>query len=263
MSEVQRRANVLLEEAAKEATEEIAGALQEMGLTGPAARVFSALTRVTEATAGDLVLRTGIPDSKIYYALRELVEAGLLEVQEGKPRRYRLVSPEETEQRLQTTLTTRYEQEQAKIRRVAALLEPLQAGSRSPTMDIAYVVKGQSNVTARAQGMIRSARREIVVLASEEAFFRSIEAELTAAVRRDVPVKLAVLDVPMEEELARRAEIRSIVCNCLVVVADGQQILTVTEVEDGSAYAITSTDETLVSLGRDYWESPRCCVVSP
>jgi hypothetical protein len=30
---------------------------------------------------------------------------------------------------------------------------------------------------------------------------------------------------------------------------------------DGDAYAITSTDPTLVRLGLDYWESPRCCVM--
>ncbi len=255
------RANLLLEEAAKEAREEIVATLQDIGLTGPAAKVFFALTRVSEATAGDLVLTTGIPDSKIYYALRELVEAGLLEVQEGKPRTYRTVSPQEAENRLQKILSARHERERGKVRRMGSLIEPLQAGSRSPTMDLAYVVKGMSNVLTRANLMISSARRGIVVLASEESFFRSLEEDLADAARRGVQVRLAVPEVEVAEDLKRLAEIRPIVCSCLVLVVDEQQILTVTETPDGSGYAITSTDETLVRLGLDYWDSPRCCIV--
>jgi len=55
--------------------------------------------------------------------------------------------------------------------------------------------------------------------------------------------------------------VRSIVCDCVLVVVDGQQVLTMSRTRDGDAYAITSTDPTLVQLGLDYWESPRCCVM--
>ncbi len=144
---------------------------------------------------------------------------------------------------------------------MGSLIEPLQAGSRSPTMDLAYVVKGMSNVLTRANLMISSARRGIVVLASEESFFRSLEEDLADAARRGVQVRLAVPEVEVAEDLKRLAEIRPIVCSCLVLVVDEQQILTVTETPDGSGYAITSTDETLVRLGLDYWDSPRCCIV--
>ncbi len=147
------------------------------------------------------------------------------------------------------------------MKRISSLLEPLQAGSRSPTMDLAYVVKGMSNVVARANSMVSSARREVILLASEEDFLRRLEDGLSEAARRGVRVRLAVPEVEISEELEKRAEIRSIVCSCLILVVDGQQILTVTRTPDGSGYAITSTDETLVRLGRDYWESPRCCVV--
>jgi len=40
---------------------------------------------------------------------------------------------------------------------------------------------------------------------------------------------------------------------------DGEQILTANRTGDGGMYAITSTDATLVRLGLEYWESPRCC----
>ncbi|TLZ53447.1 MAG: TrmB family transcriptional regulator [Methanobacteriota archaeon] len=260
MSEVKKRANVLLEEAAHGSRQEIEGTLRDLGLSGYASQAFAALVRLPHATAGDLIARTGIPDSKIYYAMDELAERGLVAVQTGKPKRYRAVPPKDAASRLQRMLDERHERERASVTRVAALLEPLRSSATTSTTDLAYVVKGLSNVIARAQAMVASARRELVVLASDEAFLRKIEHDLVNASRRRVKVKLAVPDIRLERELEKAAEVRAIVCNCLVLVADGQQVLTITRLGDGSAYGITSADETLVRLGLEYWDSPRCCV---
>src|SRR3990172_5450626 len=86
MSEVKARANVLLEEAARPSLAEVGATLRELGLCGYGADAFCAFVRVSEATAGDVVRKTGIPDSKIYYALDELAERGLVEVQAGEPK---------------------------------------------------------------------------------------------------------------------------------------------------------------------------------
>ena len=77
--------------------------------------------------------------------------------------------------------------------------------------------------------------------------------------RRKVKLKLAV-PMPIGPDLERFAEVRSIVCSCMILVVDDQQVLTVTRTSGDDAYGITSTDETLVRLGTEYWESPRCCV---
>jgi sugar-specific transcriptional regulator TrmB len=142
-----------------------------------------------------------------------------------------------------------------------SLLEPLRASTSSPIADLAYIVKGVPNIAARASGLIASARKEIVVLASDEPFFRKIEGDLGKAARRRIRVKLAIPDIEVEKDLSKAAEVRTILCNCLLLVVDGQQVLTMTRMMDGDAYAITSTDPTLVRLGLDYWESPRCCVM--
>jgi sugar-specific transcriptional regulator TrmB len=260
MSEVKARANVLLEEAAQRSMEEIKGTLRDLGLSGYASDAFCALARMAKATAGDLVLKTGIPDSKIYYALNELVERGLVEVQAGKPKLYRAVTPQDVETRLQRILDTKHEREQAAVSRVGALLEPIQAATQSPSADLAYIVKGESNVVARARNLVGSARREAVLIASEEPFVRKLEEGLAKAARKGVKVRLAIPDVELDGDLARSAEIRSIVCSGIILVVDGQQMLTVNRTMDGSVYGITSTDETLVRLGQDYWESPQCCV---
>ncbi|MFQ6012190.1 MAG: TrmB family transcriptional regulator [Thermoplasmata archaeon] len=259
MREVQVRANLLLEEAAQGAREEIVASLRELGLSGYASRVLYALARVSEATAGDLVVQTAIPDSKIYYALRELVEAGLVEVQEGKPRTHRMLTTQEVGARLEQLLTSRYERQRTAVTRLASLLEPLRSGTRSPTMDLAYVVKGGANVLARARSLVASAKRGIVLLASEEPFLRKLEPDLARAANRGVQVRLAIPGNLVDRELAKRAEVRAIVCDCRILVVDRQQMLTVSDTTTGDTYAITSTDDTLVRLGLEYWESPRCC----
>src|SRR3972149_1988111 len=85
MPEVRTQANTLLEDAARSSSEKIAATLRELGLRGYAADAFCALVRLPEATAGALVAKTGIPDSKVYYALDELAERGLVAVQAGEP----------------------------------------------------------------------------------------------------------------------------------------------------------------------------------
>ena len=260
MTEVKTRANVLLQEVSGPTLEEIGGVLRELGVSGYAADAFCALARFPEATAGDLVRATGIPDSKIYYALDELADKGLAEVQEGKPKTYRVVPPREVQARLERIVETRWEKERTAVARLVSRLEPLRAATKSPAMDLAYIVKGDLNVHARAASLVASARKEAVLLTSDEAFLRKLEPELSKAVRRRVAVKLALPDVELGEDLARRAEIRSIVCTCMILVVDGMQVLTVNRTADGSLYGILSTDETLVRLGMEYWESPRCSV---
>lgn len=261
MAEVKSRANALLLEASAPSLAQIESTLRDLGLTGYAAKVFCAALGARQSTAGDLVVKTGIPDSKIYYALEELSEKGLLEVQAGKPRVYRVGRPKEVEARLRRIIDEKHERERAAVTRVASLLEPLRAGVEAPSTDLAYVVKGHPNVFARAASMIASARREIVVLTSEEPVLRALEAGLDQAARRRVKVKLAGPLIPLSPGVGRAAETRQIVCACvLTLVVDGEQILTGNRTGDGAMYGITSTDGTLVRLGLDYWESPRCCV---
>src|SRR5712691_13503807 len=138
MSGVKARANALLQDALEPSAERIRGTLRDVGFSNSAAEAFCALIRVREATAGDLVRKIGIPDSKIYYALDELAEKGFVEVQAGKPKTYRVVPPKEVEMRLSRMVQTEYERRRAATVRVAALLEPLRAATKAPAIDVAY-----------------------------------------------------------------------------------------------------------------------------
>lgn len=261
MSEVKARTNALLQEALEPSLERIAATLRELGVSGNASAAFCALVRTSHATAGEIMGKTGIPDSKIYYALGELAEKGLVEVQGGKPKTYRVVPPKEVELRLSQMVQAEYDRRRAAAVRVGSLLEPLRAATRIPAAEVAFIVKGLPNVVARAKTLIASARKDVVLLVSDEAIFRKLEEDLIRIVRRRVRVRLAMPEIPISKELEKVAEVRSIVCACILVVVDGQQVLTMSRLADGDAYAITSADPTLVQLGLDFWESPRCCVL--
>src|SRR5438034_11597067 len=136
VSEVKARANALLQETLGPSAERIRSTLRDLGFSGYAADAFCALVRVSDTTAGDLVVKTGIPDSKIYYALDELAEKGLVEVQEGKPKTFRVVPPKEVEIRLSEMVQAEYDRRRAATVRVTSLREPLRAAAKAPEMDV-------------------------------------------------------------------------------------------------------------------------------
>lgn len=259
MSEAKVRAGALMQEALAPSLARLRGTLRELGVGGNASDAFCALVRLPAATAGELVQKTGIPDSKIYYALAELVDKGLAEVQPGKPKTYRIVPMKEVELRLSEIIQGEYDRQRAAVVRFSSVLEPLRTATKAPSTDVAYIVKGLPNVVSRANALIAAARKEVVVLAYDESVFRKLEDQLIRSVRKRVRLRLAIPPIAISRELEKVAEIRSIVCNCLLIVADAEQVLTISRTPDGDAYAITSTDPTLVQLGLDYWESPRCC----
>src|SRR2546428_2034964 len=142
MSEVKARANALLQDALGPSEERIRGTLRDVGFSSSAAEAFCALIRVREATAGDLVRKTGIPDSKIYYALDELAEKDLVEVQAGKPKTYRVVPPKEVEIRLSQMGQVEYERRRAATVGGASLLEPLRAATVAPSIGVSDIGEG-------------------------------------------------------------------------------------------------------------------------
>jgi sugar-specific transcriptional regulator TrmB len=249
MSAVSRPlARTVADEARERARERLMRALDAVGLGG-----------YGDATAADLVGRTGIPDTKIYYALEELTDRGLLEAQPGRPRRYRALPAREAAARLEQLLNARVARDRAALADAATLLEPLGSLAREPDAELAYVIKGRESVQRRARALAEGASREFLLLSSDDEFVRSLEPELVSAGRRNVRLKLAVRPKALPAALRRAAEVRAIRCDCSVLVADGRRILTRNVTRDGSEYAVLSADETLVRLGVDYWDSPNCC----
>jgi len=249
----------LIHEAAPAALDEIASSLRDLGLSGNAADAFGAMLRSRESTASELVARTGIPDSKIYYALEELATAGLIEVQAGKPKIYRVVPARDIRDQLSKVIDQDAAKAHTRAGRVASLVEPLRSSVSAPSADLAFVVKGRGNVTARARAMVTGARKDVLLMSSDRDLLRDLGGELLTCSRRRVRIRLAAAEGSVGADLAKVAEMRDILCKCAVLVTDGHQVLTISSLKDGTHYAIVSTDETLVRMATEYWDSPNCC----
>src|SRR5437763_688299 len=67
--------------------------LKRLGLTEYEAKAYMALNHIKAGTVSDIHMASGIPRSAIYGSLTRLEEKGLIEVEHGKPMRYRSVIP--------------------------------------------------------------------------------------------------------------------------------------------------------------------------
>jgi len=75
------------------ARDRIVSRLKELELSTHEALAYLTLLTHSNTTASILCKETGIPDSKIYYALDGLSKKGLLTVQKGNPHIYLPVPP--------------------------------------------------------------------------------------------------------------------------------------------------------------------------
>jgi sugar-specific transcriptional regulator TrmB len=63
--------------------------LAKMGMTEYVGRAYFTLLLCGELKAWDISKLSGVPSSKVYWAMETLLEAGLAEVTDGKPKTYR------------------------------------------------------------------------------------------------------------------------------------------------------------------------------
>lgn len=71
--------------------DEIIGFLMELGLGEYEAKVYVTLSMNGQKKAGDLSRESGVPQSKVYWTLENLIDRNLVEVLDGRPKEYRAV----------------------------------------------------------------------------------------------------------------------------------------------------------------------------
>jgi len=247
-----------------EAQRSMLNGLRRLGLTTYEAQAYLALIRNPDISATQLCNQTGIPDSKIYFALEELQKKGLVVVSEGVPRHYRALPPKEALDKLKSMITQEYETEVEKIDQLSLALEPLYTRSERGDVELAYIVKGFDNVLSRMIEVFKSAKREIVVFVPNIEIFERVESQLDKVGRGGVKVKLAVPPrLRKQIDTSRFEEVRELTPNCLdcwIAISDGRTVISSSEWKNERCHAILTQDPVLVAMSREYFESPRCCV---
>ncbi len=249
-----------------EATGSILNGLRDLGLATYEAQAYLALIQNPNISATQLCNETGIPDSKIYFALEELQKKGLVVVSEGVPRHYRALRPKEALTKLKSLLTEEYETQLGKLNQLTVALEPLYARGEREDVELAYVVKGFDNVLDRMTEVLKSAKREAVVFLPNVSIYDRLEKQLVALRRGGVKVRLAVPPkIRKQIDETRFSEVRETAPNCQdcwLAVVDNRTVISSSQWTTERCHAILTQDPVLVSMSREYFESPRCCVAS-
>ncbi len=212
-------------------------------------------------SAGNICKATGIPDSKIYYALEELDKAKLIESQRGVPTLYR---PLDLEQMAANLIRVQDEEHQRRLRSVDSfrkLAEPLiKARSHPETVELAYIVKGRRNIVERMLTVIQQSRGELILLVSDEQLWSGIAPELAQAKKRRVKVGIAISSSLNSAPLLKQFnDVRTSSCECDLLIADSEKLVTASHLDSEGAYAIVTSDQTMIRMSREYFDNPNCC----
>lgn len=241
----------------------VVNGLREFGLTGYEAQAYVALIQNPDTSATQLCNETGIPDSKIYFALEELQKKGLVVVSEGVPRHYKALPPKQALSKLKGILSEQFEAQVGKLTQLSLALEPLYSKGEKQDVELAYVVKGFDNVLARMIEVLSSARREAYVFIPSIEILERLAPHLEKSRRSGVKLKLAIPPKARKQfYTARLGEAKELTPDCMdswLVMVDGRTVISSSEWKTDRCHAILTQDPIIVAMSREYFESPRCC----
>ncbi|WP_251342783.1 TrmB family transcriptional regulator [Haloplanus halophilus] len=171
--------------------------LKALGLSTYAARTFVALVSLGEGTAREVSDVADVPRTRVYDAVDELRDRGLVDVKQSSPQRFWAISTE----------TTGRHFEQEYDHRVTALtgaLDRLETAGRTTEQRGVWTVTGRDVVTERVVDFISTADDEVVYMTAEELLTEEITAHISRASDRGVSIRLAEMSQSAEDRLERR-----------------------------------------------------------
>ncbi|HKZ93010.1 MAG TPA: helix-turn-helix domain-containing protein [Candidatus Bathyarchaeia archaeon] len=254
------------------ARDRIVSRLRELGLSTHEALAYATLLSHPSMTASTLCKETGIPDSKIYYALDGLSRKGMLIIQKGTPNIYLPTPPKDAVVNLKEQLTEELNEKTKEADVLADLLTPIyESVEKSDELEIAYIIRGQRNIINRMKALIETARKEITIFISYTGVFKELKDSLiTAKEKRKVNLNIAVTqEVYEKEDFSDLGQIRLLCClqdigsidTLGMLITDVKTLLTVTNWADETA--ILTQDQNLIRVSRNYFDNPTCCRTVP
>lgn len=233
--------------------------LKTLGLSTNAAKVFLALLSHSSSSAGFLCKETGIPDSKIYYVLSELSKRGMIIVQGGTPNIYKPLHPKEAVNNLKQQLVEDLNQKINQADTLADSLSPMfESVESEEKMGLAYVIRGRRNIIRKMKDLIGAAKEEVVVFISEQDLLDELNSALLKASKL-IETKLAVTrNLRKTTSLEELGHPRILTCPYNMVISDLKMLITVSSWRN--EVAIMTNDKALMTMPREYYGNPKCCV---
>jgi HTH-type transcriptional regulator, sugar sensing transcriptional regulator len=233
--------------------------LKELELSTYEATVYAALITHPTMTASALCKETGIPDTKIYYALEGLSEKGMLTVRMGNPKIYRPVPPKEAIANLKQRLTERLNEKLKEADVLVDMISPIYESAEKPDeLEVAYIIRGQNNIVNRMKALIEASSKEVTLFVSYPGLFKDLKSSLQQAQEK----RRLKLNIALTEEMLKSGgfkglgDVRQLCCPVTLLISDLKTLITVSDWVEESA--MLSQDQNLIRVARDYFDNSMC-----
>lgn len=162
-------------------------ALTTLGLSTYAAQTFVGLQKLGVASATEVAQVTDVPRSQVYGATDELEELGLIDVQEGSPRRYRPVAIEDARDLLYARLESTGDEAFDYLDTVRG-----EHANEEEGREAIWTTEGRGNITSRMTSLIGDADERILFATGDPTLIEGAVIDaLGAAVDRGLNVTVA------------------------------------------------------------------------
>ena len=168
--------------------------LERFGLSAYAARTFVALASLGMGTAKDVSQVSEVPRTRVYDAIDELHNRGLVDILQSSPKQFWAISAETASRTFEHELQYRTEI----LRTALSELEPIEQRSEQRGV---WTVDGQSAVTERVLEFVANAQNEIVYMTVEDLLTNDLIDGLSEAADRGVSIKLAGVSAEVQEHI--------------------------------------------------------------
>jgi len=241
--------------------------LKDLDLPTSEALTYVTLLTHSAMPASAICKETGIPDSKIYYALDGLSRKGMITVQKGNPNVYLPASPQEAVANLKGQLMESVNEKISEADALVNVLMPIyENAEKSEEFEVAYIIRGQKNIINRMKALIETARKEITFFTSFPSVFKELKDPLIEAKEK----RRVKLNIALTQEVFRKGycsdlgEVRLLCCSAEssisslgMLISDMKTLLTLSDL--GEETAMLTQDKNLIRVTRDYFDSPTCC----
>jgi len=228
--------------------------LREFGLTEYEARAYAVLVSIGPSTAGELSKLANVPYSRVYDILSRLEHRGWVEVQAGRPSRYRSKSPSEVVRLVKT-------EQERKLKEIGESvikeLEPLYSRKAEAKRPDVWVIRGRRNLLTKIGEMLAHAHVEALIslpnlpqeISSVVSYMPLLEAKnIKIRMLASKKVKLLKSELPPSLEIRKRETLFG-----GGVVVDGSEVLLVLGSGE-ELLGIWSNEVGLARFAKEYFE---------
>jgi sugar-specific transcriptional regulator TrmB len=167
--------------------EQLTDALCKLGLSLYQAKIYSALASLGPSGVSDIQKASGVPRTKIYEVLEQLLDMGAVEFQSGRPIFYNAISPSIVVDRMRNSYLSAADD-------ATRLFAELQQTEKSSPEDLVWTVRGMYAVRRKLALTIASAKQQLVMVEQyPPKLILSVKSILRAQAQKNV--KIAVICV--------------------------------------------------------------------